>query len=203
MKLALLYEHAFLDGGYPRDVRWLAGALSRAGVKVSIFGRVTASPKTDGLDTAIDLSSWQSLPLHLKRFDLVHIFGLFSMNHPLLAGACATRGMPLVISPLSHLLPLPMQMKRRKKALFLKMAWGPWIRRMTFHVFSRVEAKSVLNWVPDARLFEASMGIFPAADQSIPHPSSPESGNQPRSFLFFGRNDIYQKGLDSGPMHAI
>ena len=31
MKVAFVYPHLLGQGGYPRDFRWLAGALARAG----------------------------------------------------------------------------------------------------------------------------------------------------------------------------
>jgi glycosyltransferase involved in cell wall biosynthesis len=195
MKLALLFADALMSGGYPRDARWLAGALSRAGVDVSVFAGLGQNRKTDGLQEAIRLHHWRSLPVASKRFDLVHVFGLFSLTHPLVARTCASRGVPLVVSTLSHLLPLHMAIKRRKKELFLRTAWMPWIKRVNaFHVFSGLEAESVRMWVPNARLFEATLGIFPAAGQNLPRPAS--ARGSARHFLFFGRNDTYQKGLD-------
>jgi glycosyltransferase involved in cell wall biosynthesis len=196
MKLALLYTDAFASGGYPRDARWLAGSLSRAGVEVTVFGRLDSPLKTDGLEETIDCRSWKSLALNSRRFDLVHVFGLFSLTHPLGALACASVGVPLVISPVAHLLPLHMAVKRRKKEVFLKVAWMPWIGRASaFHVFSQLEADSVRKRVPDARLFEATLGIFPCAN-GCDMPDRSRDRERTRHFLFFGRNDVYQKGLD-------
>jgi glycosyltransferase involved in cell wall biosynthesis len=196
MKLALLYTDVFERGGYPRDVRWLAGALSRAGIDVTIFGQPGFPGGTDGLHEAISIRSWQSLPLYSKQFDLIHIFGLFSMLHPLLAIACELRGVPLIISPFAQLLPLHMAVNRRKKELFISTAWIPWVGgNTTFHVFSQLEADSVRKWLPNSRVFEGTLGIFPAANLSVePH----ESPNREclRNLLFFGRNDVRQKGLD-------
>ena len=196
MKLALLYTDVLARGGYPRDVRWLAGALSRAGVDVTIFGHLDFSSGTDGLHEAISIRSWRSLPLYSKQFDLIHIFGLFSMIHPLLAIACELKGVPLIISPFAQLLPLHMAVKRRKKKLFISTAWKPWIRRhSTFHVFSQLEADSVRKWLPDARVFEGTLGIFPAGNLCDVLDKSRDR-EYLRSLLFFGRNDIRQKGLD-------
>ena len=196
MKLALLYTDVFAPGGYPRDVRWLAGALSRAGVDVTIFGHLDSPSETDGLHEAINIRSWRSLPLCSKQFDLIHVLGLFSMLHPLLAIACELRGVPLIISPFAQLLPLHMAVKRRKKKLFISIAWMPWIgRNSTFHVFSQLEADSVRKWLPHARVFEGTLGIFPAGNlYDMPDQSRDRAG--PRNLLFFGRNDIRQKGLD-------
>lgn len=196
MRLALLYTDVFARGGYPRDVRWLAGALSRAGVDVTVFGQLDVPGGTDGLHEAVSIRSWRSLPLYSKQFDLIHIFGLFSMTHPLAAVACELRGMPLVISPFAQLLPLHMAVKRRKKKFFISAAWMSWIGRdSTFHVFSQLEADSVRKWLPDARVFEGTLGIFPAGDLCGAPDQLPDR-EFPRSLLFFGRNDVHQKGLD-------
>jgi glycosyltransferase involved in cell wall biosynthesis len=89
-----------------------------------------------------------------------------------------------------------MAVKRRKKELFLKVAWMPWIGRVSaFHVFSQLEADSVRKRVPDARLFEGTLGIFNSPNgYGVPGRSRDRQGT--RRFLFFGRNDVYQKGLD-------
>jgi len=206
MKLALLYTDVFAGGGYPRDVRWLAGALSRAGVDVTMFGRLDFPRRSDGLQEAIGIRSWRSLPFYSKRFDLIHVFGLFSMIHPLLAIACESRGVPLVISPFAQLLPLHMAVKPRKKELFIRTAWMPWIgRASTFHVFSQLEADSVRKWLPDARVFEGTLGIFPVADGCGVSDESPDRGSA-RNLLFFGRNDVHHKGLDvllEGYAHTV
>jgi glycosyltransferase involved in cell wall biosynthesis len=196
MKLALLYSDAFATGGYPRDVRWLAGALKRNGIDVTVFGSRNSLDELDGLEDTIPLRTLQELPRACGGFDVIHLFGLFVPTHLLGAMVCSLRGVPFVISPMAHLLPLHLGVRRRKKELFLRVAWTPWMRRVSaFHVFSKLEADSVRKWVPHARVFEGTVGIYPSADDSVAPKCSPEM-NGARHFLFFGRNDVYQKGLD-------
>jgi glycosyltransferase involved in cell wall biosynthesis len=199
MRLGIIFSDIFEGGGYPRDVRWLTGALKRSGVDVSILGPKCRLNLTDGLDATVPVNDSNTLPGAFKNFDLVHVFGLFVVTHPIAAMVCSLKGTPLVVSPMAHLLPLHLALKRRKKELYLKLAWLPLMRHVrTFHVFSQVEADSVRDWIPDANVFEASLGIYPVPVEFVSQRSQPDKSDvrRVRRFLFFGRNDVYQKGLD-------
>ena len=188
-----MYRDILAGGGYPRDIRWLAGALQRRGVNVTVFGCQRPLNNEDGLNSAVAVHTQRSLLRDCARLDLVHVFGFFCLSHPILAMACTLHGAPLVISPMAHLLPFHMATKRWKKESFFRLAWLPWLGNVrAFHVFSELEAKSVSSWVHGASVFEGTLGVFP-----IPGGPRVARDTKPRrEILFFGRNDVYQKGLD-------
>ena len=53
MRIALVYVDALKGGGYPRDVRWLGGALQQLGAQVYVIAE--PGEATDGLGRAIVL----------------------------------------------------------------------------------------------------------------------------------------------------
>ena len=105
--------------------------------------------------------------------------------------------MPLVISPLGHLMPLHLHRKPLRKNIYLKLI-KPLLKKVNyFHVFSPLEADSVYKYLGKrANIFEAGLGVFPLPpDVEVKH-SKTHHKNKSLNLLFFGRNDIYQKGID-------
>src|SRR5688572_26318610 len=112
MKISLLYSDALAPGGYPRDVRWLAGALLRAGAEVSLLAR-----PGDHLDGASEVNlsltsdEWQDA---IGGSDVVHAFGL-SDPAQLRRMWPARHAATLVISPLAHLMHEHVRVRAWKK----------------------------------------------------------------------------------------
>jgi glycosyltransferase involved in cell wall biosynthesis len=128
------------------------------------------------------------------RFDVVHIFGLFIPRHFAALTRCVLGPTPVVASPLSHLQPLAMANSRAKKALFLRL-FSPVLGRVdALHVFSSTEASSLRPWrsLRGLRTFVASLGIYPDATPE----GQPGGDPSARRVVFFGRNDVHQKGID-------
>ena len=63
--------------------------------------------------------------------------------------------------------------------------------RPVAHLFSEAERPAALRWLHTSRYFEASLGVFPASVEPVPVIDSHDD-----YLLFFGRNDVYQKGID-------
>jgi glycosyltransferase involved in cell wall biosynthesis len=183
-------------GGYPRDVRWLAGALQRSGVEVTLFGRNISHQSKDGLVDGIELLPMRKLRESCSSFDLIHIFGIFLLNHPLAARRCLSESVPLVVSPMVHLMPNQLAVNRLKKHVFLKLAWTQLFKQVSaFHVFSEIEARGVREFEKHVALFEGTSGVYPGADGNG-NTGRVNRKASARQLLFFGRNDVYQKGLD-------
>jgi glycosyltransferase involved in cell wall biosynthesis len=95
-----------------------------------------------------------------------------------------------------HLMPNLLTVNRLKKHVFLKLAWTRLFKQVSaFHVFSEIEARSVREFEKRVALFEGTSGVFPGADGNG-NPGRVNRKSSARQLLFFGRNDVYQKGLD-------
>jgi glycosyltransferase involved in cell wall biosynthesis len=187
MNVALLYMDALHDGGYPRDIRWLAGALARQGLSVSL----AANPGTheDGLDS-VTLADPEDFASLARGADVVHIWMLFVPGQ---FSVWRTIGsdVRLVVSPAAQLLPAHLRRRWWKKIPYLLGMQPTLLRhRPVAHLFSEAERPATLRWLHTSRYFEASLGVFPASVEPVPVIDSHDY------LLFFGRNDVYQKGID-------
>jgi len=196
VRVGFVYPDVLQGGGYPRDVRWLAGALQRSGVEVTLFGRNISHQNKDGLVDGIELVPMRKLREGCSSLDLIHIFGIFLLNNPLAAIHCLAKSVPLVVSPMAHLMPSQLAVNRLKKYVFLKLAWTQLFKRISaFHVFSEIEARSVREFEKHVALFEGTSGVYPGADGNG-NTGRVNRKVSARQLLFFGRNDVNQKGLD-------
>ena len=196
MRVGFVYPDVLQGGGYPRDVRWLAGALQRSGVEVTLFGRNISHQNKDGLVDGIELVPMRKLREGCSSLDLIHIFGIFLLNNPLAAIHCLAKSVPLVVSPMAHLMPSQLAVNRLKKYVFLKLAWTQLFKRISaFHVFSEIEARSVREFEKHVAVFEGTSGVYPGADGNG-NTGRVNRKVSARQLLFFGRNDVNQKGLD-------
>ena len=75
MNLALVYLDALAGGGYPRDVRWLAGALADTETSVRLVA--DKGSNVDGLGSATVLSP-DEFRSSAHEFDVVHLWGMFA-----------------------------------------------------------------------------------------------------------------------------
>lgn len=194
MRVGLVYKDVLREGGYPRDVRWLAGALAKQGIEVNLFYS-GGGDNIDGLEGNVDLSHIRTFYKSRPVFDIVHVFGLFIPVHSLVSlKSLRVSETRLVVSPLAQLMPHCIRAKRLKKEIFLKIVCYPWLQHVHgFHVFSTIEYLSVKSRFPRIPSFTASMGVYPSP-ASIAERVGCDFDEC--NFLFFGRNDVYQKGLD-------
>lgn len=195
MKICLIYQHALGEGGYPRDVRWLATALAAHGADVTLVCGETQN--TEGLSGGVTIARLESIPRELEHFDLVHIFGLFMPAHMRLLEEAIRIGVPTVLSPMAVLMPFAVnrtRWKRMKKEAFMRVYAGTLSHVTSLHLLSPSESLSWSNvWRRSHRMF-GQFGIFPPDAAAVSAGASLRRAAAP--FVFFGRNDVYQKGID-------
>jgi glycosyltransferase involved in cell wall biosynthesis len=189
MNVALLYLDALQGGGYPRDVRWLAGGLASAGVAVKLIAR--PGPHRDGLGTAItvDPPEFHSVA---RAADILHLWGIFSPAQFRLSRWLRPRAR-YVITPAAHLMQPHLRRRWWKKLPYIAamqpvLATSPHVA----HFFSETERAARASRYLRARAsFDASLGLFPAFNRKEAAAAASDD-----YLLFFGRNDVYQKGID-------
>jgi glycosyltransferase involved in cell wall biosynthesis len=188
MRVGILYLDALAPGGYPRDVRWVAGHLSQAGVDVSLFTHPGAH--RESLDD-VEILRPDQLASTAGRLDLIHLWGIFIPQQLWLARRVA-RTTPIVFSPMGHLIAAHLRRRWWKKAPYLA-AIRPVVSRWrpVAHLFSAVERPGANRFLRPVMDFEATLGVFPASGAAARDVD--EEGDY---ILFFGRNDVYQKGID-------
>ena len=192
MKIGCIYKDALGGGGYPRDVRWLAYALANLGAHVTLFCQEPGDEAvTEGLSRDVYIESFDNISS--VKADIYHVFGIFMPGQLWRVRHVLDR--PLIVSPMGHLMPFHLKHKAFKKAVYLQVV-KPLLKRVRwFHVFSGVEANSVHHYLGNqVSTFEAGLGVFPP-------PSKVEFKKETLKhdalhLLFFGRNDIFQKGID-------
>jgi glycosyltransferase involved in cell wall biosynthesis len=194
MRVALLYRDALGNGGYPRDVRWLATALAASGAEVLLLSRgfreEVGSVEGLGPDVAV-------LPMGAARelaMDVMHVFGVFIFDH--LKWIRVLSDKPLVISGMGHLMAHHLARKAWRKRVALAVS-RPVLRRVRWwHAFSQVEEMAIRKIFGETvNVFHAGLGVFPATggQGSTPEPARREERVR---LLFFGRNDVFHKGID-------
>lgn len=186
-KVCFFYLDGLAPGGYPRDMRWLAGGLIDRGVDVTVLARPgSQSDGLGGADVSSDQDRWPDLVRHT---DLLHVFG-FSEPAQLKAARALSQAAPAtVVSPLVHLMTEHVRVGSWKKRPAYLVA-GRVFRRTTGHFFSEIERQEARRYYDPPRSFLAGAGLFPATD-------APADASRDGDYLlFFGRNDVHQKGLD-------
>jgi glycosyltransferase involved in cell wall biosynthesis len=202
MRVALVYRDALRQGGYPRDLRWLAGSLAGRGVSVT----VVAEPggEGDGLTPDVSHLGPKDEAARHERWDVVHhAFGLFIPTQ--LRLSCSLSGRVLVVSTGAHAMPLHLRQRWWKKLPYLVWVRSLLRRRLkALHVFSMAELTWARRAVGADRWFVAPLGIFPEPREIAPvAPHNDVRGHHDMKslleepyVLFFGRNDVVQKGID-------
>ena len=186
MRVTTFYLDALQGGGYPRDIRWLAGALARQGVDISVVAR--PGRFRDGLDSVAVVD-----PMHLGSLarvsDVLHVWMLFVPGQFRLWRRLHVPS--LVVSPAAHLMDDHLRDKWWKKYPYI-VSIAPWLRQQApvAHLFGEAERPGVDRWLHSSRSFVASLGLFPVTE----FPPSVEANDG--YLLFLGRNDVYQKGID-------
>jgi glycosyltransferase involved in cell wall biosynthesis len=185
--IALIYLDALLGGGYPRDVRSLAGVLAERCSNVWLIAR--EGRHVDGLGAARILApeKWRRLA---GKIEIAHEFGILMPRQLLLQRKLQPAAN--VISPLGHLMEAHMKHRSWKKYPYLAIA-----RRFllpsqpTIHLFSEGERPGVVRHLHSPQCFEAPLGVLPA-----PATIEPARSSTSEYLLYFGRNDVHQKGID-------
>ena len=138
----------------------------------------------------------------LDEVNVVHFIGFFFPEFLFAARMTIARGIPYVISPLSNLQCYALERSWLKKRIFLMLGGTRFLRRASaIHSFGSSETESILNLGFRGDIFEIPLGLHleSHADRANGKQHGDESVNEIGSknyVLFFGRLDIFQKGLD-------
>jgi glycosyltransferase involved in cell wall biosynthesis len=194
--IALCYSHALGEGGYPRDLRWLATALYELGLPVALCTNPRGEQTREGLHPSIPIWDLDCLKERAESIYCAHFFGIFIPNQMKCMEALREIGVPLIVSPWAQLLPLALEKSKWKKKLFLARYSGLFRKVSAWSVFSETEWRSVKECfgnVLGERVF-GGLGHYPEARIQASNP--PRELSSRFEILFFGRCDIWQKGID-------
>ncbi len=121
--------------------------------------------------------------------DVVHLMGVLRPRQLSFVSRSLPPSAALVVSPLTQLSVAHMRKSQWKKAPYtaLLKRWAR-SRRITLHGFSEAELVDSQRFLPTSNGFIAPAGVF--------DPPEVTWRGDSESVAFFGRNDIYQKGID-------
>jgi glycosyltransferase involved in cell wall biosynthesis len=185
VKIAIVHFGALQPGGYPPDTRALAAALAATGHDVTLV--TDPGPRSEGTGGARVVAP--AAATDLTAFDAVHLMGVLRPRQIAYLVRCLPAGAPLVVSPLTQLSAAHLRRSRAKK-----LPYVPLLRRVArrwpvvLHGFSATEVAESRRFLAAAATFVAPSGVFEG-----PGVSWRGDGGY---MLFFGRNDVHQKGLD-------
>jgi glycosyltransferase involved in cell wall biosynthesis len=189
VNVLLVYRDALKGGGYPRDVRALARSLAAGGVRVALLAEMEDAEKgVDESVAGVEIFDWCERESAFGWGDIAHFWGLFVLTQ-VLSSRSLPRKTVAVVSPLAQLAPAHLAHHGWKKKPYIR-ALRTWLPRSIdgAHVLDPIEVDdaAVVGLTP---AFAATFGIH--VEPRV-HAVSPLRG----PFLFFGRNDVLQKGLD-------
>ena len=178
------------SGGPARSVPHLADALSKMGHKVALWSPLPCRNVLS--EGARELSVPQfsgSLAEALTGFgkpDLVHDHGVWLPCHHQVAGVCARRVIPLIVSPRGMLEPWALQQKRWKK----QTAWWLYQRRdlrsaRCLHATAEAESKQFRRLGLKQPIVMVPNGVFIPPEQQMVRQES--QGRRIRRALFLSR----------------
>jgi len=178
-KIGLFYPDIDKGGGYPTDVLRLFNELMQ-NERISV----------------IKIKNLAQLSSEIQKIDCLHVFGFFSNHKAIACLLCILLGKKYVISTFGQLLPATMAIKSWKKNVFIS-CYGRFILNSAtkIHVFTDYEVQELLKLKITTATFKCFFGIYPENVQ----PTNEEKlikGIEKPFLLFFGRLDIFQKGLD-------
>jgi glycosyltransferase involved in cell wall biosynthesis len=163
--------------------------LASRGLQVTLVAR--PGPQTDGI-TELEVVSPERFASWRGGLDVLHVCGLFLVRQLTLAWRVRRKAAITVLSPFGHLMEHHVQRRKWKKGPYLAVVQQVAARwRHHAHLFSEAEESGAQRYLRASGYFEASLGIFSPPEASVA--AAAESGD---FLLFFGRNDIYQKGID-------
>lgn len=203
LSVGFVMRDGFQALDYYRDLRWLIGGLAEQGVTC----RLLADPAPpggrhdDGLPPECEVHGPGEVGRFFRDLELVHNWNsLFTFEQLRLVRDRAERDTVVVQSLHSHLMRHAVGGSLRsslKKRAYLRLA-APWLGRIdALHVYSQFEVEDSHLTGRLARLprFVAGLGSFPPP--TGPPWEDESSRRRPgRRLVYFGRNDVYHKGLD-------
>lgn len=179
LRIGFYYRHIFSGGGYPRDVHRL-------------FQEINA---LDNMQ-AVAIVGIRQLWAMLNQVDIVHCFGMFMADLPLAGTLARQHQVPYIVSPLANLMPYALVRSAWKKKLFLNTVGYRFLRQaQAIHAFTESELQAVRQLGIHTPAFKVPLGIYP--EDRLPEipEVTPGVAEEPY-FLFLGRLDVAQKGVD-------
>ena len=195
--VALVYPHIDGTDGYALDFARLRQELESTPIDVLT---VKYSSSNGGIGARLGLLN--GLKHSHGEIDVIHFVGFFFPEYLLAAHSATADGIPYVISPLSNLQRHALERSRRKKRVFLMLGGARFLRRANaVHSFGSSETESILDLGFRGDIFEIPLGLdLESRDSaSLEGQDSGELHNLNAAkdyVLFFGRLDVFQKGLD-------
>lgn len=178
MRIGIYLRGISAHGGYPQDFNALADALEATGHQVF---RYRGGPESRN-------RSLQSFEANTDRLDVLHLIGIFRSGIFRAAAMARRGGIPYICSPIAQHAPDHI---RNSNSLAKRSALTLYRRGVVrfaaaVHFFS--------NWEQSIKdlhrpRFIAALGVPPPGHEAEERAPGPD-------FVFFGRNDVYQKGLD-------
>ena len=208
VKLAHFYPWMEGSGGVPAYCRLLCDGLARRGVASTLICRPGAHKAQEALVSARYPSG--RLPFMLSEFALLHrflrrrgasldalvLYGGFSPYNAVAALISRWSGTPYVLSPDGTIAPAVLGHGRRilKKVYFQLVERRILSHAAAVRVLSDFEERCLKNLGVGAPMFLAREG--PDSDVLAASETHSRRRATARHFLFLGRLDIWQKGLD-------
>jgi glycosyltransferase involved in cell wall biosynthesis len=208
----------FLHGGaVTNTVMGLAGAQSRQGSHVVVAAAMPSSPRLDdpiAPPAGVDILEWhpvrtlgiagQGIRLvrprefaEVRAFepDLVHVHGDFLLENLWVSRLFRC---PIVISKQGFdLVALAKSKRGLKKAYLAAESFLLKDHVWKFHALTHAEAEHLAAYFPGASAYCVPQGpSVMVPDVSWPLAAMPTGGEQKLKFLYVGRLDVFQKGLD-------
>jgi glycosyltransferase involved in cell wall biosynthesis len=215
MRIMHIYRDFRGAGGVPADMRALANAQSRRGHRVAVVSlkrgeagnKAEADPSIDSYEIGPGAAGRSELQQALAKFkpDVVHFMGLLIAVQNVWRKAVTRSPIPYVISTNGLVNPNNMRYRWGAKKNSILHRWGKQLYRRLIeksfilnssgiHALSEFEAENLAAYGV-SRIFTAPIGL----DETAVLPDIKEKRailGTPVRFLFLGRLEIIQKGLD-------
>jgi glycosyltransferase involved in cell wall biosynthesis len=129
----------------------------------------------------------------IKSYDIVHIHGIYNLNHIIIANFLFKNNIPYVVSIHGNLMKSAIKHSRFKKTIAINLLIKRMLKRATtVHVMAQEEYKDVKDIIGNQNYKLIYNGIDSHGFEKKYKPDSSEKIN----ILFLGRLDIKHKGLD-------
>lgn len=168
--------------------------IQKQGYRVLYF----PSWNRDDLIFSFKLTNW--LVDNIKKYDLVHLHGVFTPQLSMAGWLCQKHNIPYVITPHGMLEPWALSYKSWKKKLYYRLLEQHLLQNSNaIHALNLLEKNNIKNLIPSNRIFVIPNGIHRQEFESTPDPEIfYQQFLNTRSktlILFLGRIDP-KKGLD-------
>ncbi|MBN1472204.1 MAG: glycosyltransferase [Syntrophaceae bacterium] len=150
----------------------------------SIKERLKLFPRWERGLYAISRQMKQWLSSNIKKYDLVHIHGIFSYPCHMAATYAKNAGIAYIIRPHGSLDPWHFKRKHFLKLLYIKVLWQPIVQNAyALHATSKKEAEYLAQLFPKSRMCTIPLGVnLPDFENPLPR-----RADEPLRLLFLSR----------------